>query len=68
MTLLTIKQAAEAAGVSYWTIKRLVEDAYVSKKSRWQEGREFVNLSVPTAKRRVIRIRPDAVGLDPSSA
>lgn len=61
--LLTIQEAAEAMGVSRWTIQDLIDEALTSKKSRWKLGREFVDLSKVTSQRRLIRIRPEALGL-----
>ena len=59
--LVTLKEAAEAMGISYRHIQRLVEDADVNKKSRWRFGREIVNLSPATAVRRTLRINLSAV-------
>ena len=64
----TIKEAAAALGVSYWTVKDLVDEAYNCKRSRWKEGREFINLSTLTAKKRLIRIKPSAIGVSIDSA
>lgn len=68
MSYLTMKEAAEMMNVSYWTVKALVDEAYVSKKSKWKEGREFINLATLTAKRRIIRIRSSALGLEPQAS
>jgi hypothetical protein len=64
VTMLSIKQAAVAMGVSYDVVRDLVSEAIANpKKARWKEGREFVDLSTLKAKKRLIRIRPSAVGL-----
>ena len=64
MTMLTVKEAAKRLGVSYWVVRDLVDEAYeIPKKARWRVGREFVDLSKVTSQRRLIRIRPDVVGL-----
>lgn len=68
MKLLTINEAAAALGVSPWAVRDLVDEAYTSKKSRWKEGREFINLATLTAQRRLIRIRPSALGLEPQAS
>ncbi len=61
-SLLTIKQAADLLGVSYFTVRDLVNEALENpKKSRWREGRHFVDLSVTTSKKRLIRIYPHAL-------
>ena len=62
--LLTIKEAAAHLNVSYGTVRKLVNEGLENpKKSRWKEGREFIDFSVLNAKKRVIRIRPEAVGI-----
>lgn len=62
MTMLSIKQAAEAMGVSYWTIQALVDEAYADpKRAQWKVGKDFRNLSTSTAKKRLIRIFPHAL-------
>ena len=64
MTMLTIQQAAEAMGVSYYAVRDLVNEALENpKKARWKEGREFVDYSTLKAKKRLIRIRPEAAGI-----
>ena len=59
--LVTLKEAAEAMGVSYRHVQRLVEDADLNKRSRWRFGREIVNLSPANAVRRTLRINLAAV-------
>ena len=59
--LLTPKQAAEVMGVSYRHVQVLIHEADVSKQSRWQFGREIINLSPKTALRRTLRININAV-------
>ena len=59
--LVTLKEAAEAMGVSYRHVQRLVEEANTIKQSRWRYGREIVNLSPATAVRRTLRINLSAV-------
>ena len=59
--LVTLKEAAEAMGVSYRHVQRLVEEANTTKQSRWRYGREIVNLSPATAVRRTLRINLSAV-------
>ena len=62
MTMLSIKQAAEAMGVSYYAVRDLVNEALDNpKKARWKEGQHFVDYSTLTAKKRLIRIRLEAV-------
>ena len=64
MTMLTIKQAAEEMGVSYYVVRDLVNEALDNpKKARWKEGRDFIDFSTLTAKKRLIRIRPEAAGI-----
>ena len=65
MTMLTIKQAAEEMGVSYWTVKALVDEAYEDpRRARWKKGKHFRNLSTSTAQRRIIRIYSTALEPD----
>ena len=59
--LVTLKEAAEAMGVSYRHVQRLVEEANTIKQSRWRYGREIVNLSQKTALKRTLRINLSAV-------
>ena len=59
--LLTIKEAAEAMGVSTNHIQRLIEEADNFKGSTWKHGREIVNLSTRSALRRTLRINIKAV-------
>ena len=62
MTLLSIKQAAEAMGVSYYVVRDLVNEALDNpKKARWKEGKHFVDFSTLTAKKRLIRIYSTAL-------
>lgn len=64
MTMLSIKQAVVVIGVSYDVVHDLVNEAINNpKKSRWKEGREFIDLSTLKVKKRLIRIRPSALGL-----
>ena len=59
--LLTTKQAAEVMGVSLRHVQQLIHEADVSKQSRWQFGREIINLSPKTALKRTLRININAV-------
>jgi hypothetical protein len=59
--LLTIAEAAEMLGVSDRHIKRLIQEADCNRKSRWRWGRELVDLSPVGARRRTVRINPQAV-------
>lgn len=59
--LVTIKEAAEALGISRTHIFGLIEEATVSRKSRWKFGREIVDLSKHDATRRTLRINLNAV-------
>ena len=60
--LLTIKEAAEALGVSRRHIQRLIDEAQVSPKTaKWKERRDFFDLSISGSKRQLIRITPSAV-------
>jgi excisionase family DNA binding protein len=59
--LVTLKEAAEVMGVSYRHVQRLVEEADLSKQSRWRYGRELINLSPATAVRRTLRVNLAAV-------
>ena len=59
--LLTIKEAAEAMGVSTKHIHRLIQEADTFKGSSWKHGREIVNLSTRAALRRTLRININAV-------
>lgn len=69
--LLTIREAADALGVSQSHIKRLIREAELPK-SRWRFGRELVDLAPKAAQRRMVRVNINAVvsGLDaaPSTA
>ena len=68
--LLTIEEAATALGVSKSHIKRLISEAEVDRRSRWQFGREIVDMSPKGAQRRTLRINANAVvpGLEFQSA
>jgi len=59
--LLTIKEAAEALGVSTRHVQRLIQEADEDKRSQWKFGREIINLSPKTALRRTLRININAV-------
>ena len=59
--LLTIKEAAEAMGVTTRHIQRLIYEADTFKGSSWKHGREIVNLSTRAALRRTLRININAV-------
>ena len=63
-TLLTIQQAADRMGVSYHHVVRLVDDAQACPRTaKWREKRDFVDISLASAKKRTIRINPAALGL-----
>ena len=65
MKMLTVKEAAKRLGVSYWTVKALVDEAYDEpRKARWKVGKHFRNLSTSTAQRRIIRIYSSALEPD----
>ncbi len=59
--LLTTKQAAEVMGVSLRHVHQLIHGADVDKQSRWQFGREIINLSPKTSLKRTLRININAV-------
>lgn len=59
--LLTIQQAAQALGVSPRHIERLIHEADTDRKSRWQFGREIVDLTPRNSARRTLRINLAAV-------
>ena len=59
--LLTVKEAAEAMGVSLNHVKRLIHEADIDRKSRWRFGREIVDLSPKHSARRTLRININAV-------
>jgi len=64
-SLLTIKQAAEILGVSYFHVRALVFEALENPKgARWREGKHFRDLSMKTSKKRVIRIYSTALEPD----
>lgn len=60
-TLLTVKQAAQALGVSPRHIERLIHEADIDRKSRWRFGREIVDLTPRDSQRRTLRINLAAV-------
>ena len=63
--MFSIQQAADVLGVSYFTVRDLVNEALENpKKSRWREGRHFVDLSITTSKKRLIRMYPHALESD----
>lgn len=70
--LLTVREAAEALGVSERHIKNLIAEATANRKSRWRFGRELVDLAPLGSQRRMVRINLNAVvpGLEvqPSNA
>ena len=68
--LLTVKEAADALGVSERHIKRLIHEADSDRRSRWRFGREIVDMSPKGAQRRTLRINANAVvpGLETQSA
>ena len=59
--LLSIKEAAELMGVSYWTIYMLIADADTNKRSTWRYGKEIIDLTPSGNKNRILRINPAAV-------
>ena len=60
--LLTIKQAAEALGISQRLIYRLIEEADINpRRSRWKHNKEIITLSTKDALRRTLRININAV-------
>jgi excisionase family DNA binding protein len=59
--LLTIREAADALGVSERHIKRLIHEADLPGKSRWRFGRELVDLAPHGAQRRMVRVNVNAV-------
>lgn len=59
--LLTVKEAAQALGVSERHIKNLIHEADVNRKSRWRFGREIVDMSPVGSVRRTLRININAV-------
>lgn len=67
--LLTIREAADALGVSQSHIKRLIQEAELPQ-SRWRFGRELVDLAPRGAQRRMVRVNVNAVvpGLDAAPA
>ena len=62
MTLLTIKEAAAALNVSRHHIQKLIDEAdAMPKQSRWKFGKELIDLTPMTSRKRVIRIHPGAI-------
>lgn len=59
--LLTIKEAADALGVSARHIARLIHEADVDRRSRWRFGREIVDMTPKGSARRTLRININAV-------
>lgn len=59
--LLTIKEAADALGVSPRHIERLIHEADANRKSRWRFGRELIDLAPLGSQRRMVRININAV-------
>ena len=59
--LHTIKDAAQILGVSVRHIRDMIHEADTFKGSTWKFGRELINMSQKTAKRRTIRVNVDAV-------
>ncbi len=59
--LHTIKEAAEAMGVSERHVRGLIQEADLNKKSRWKFGREIVDLSPVQSAKRTLRINLQAV-------
>jgi hypothetical protein len=59
--LFTIKEAATALSLSEKHIRRLIEEAEATRKSRWRFGRELIDLSPVGAQRRMVRINIRAV-------
>lgn len=59
--LVTIAKAAKILGVSSKHVVRLVNEAEISKKSRWRFGREIIDLTPTGAQRRTIRINLAAI-------
>lgn len=68
--LLTVKEAADALGVSSRHIERLIHEADVDRRSRWRFGREIVDITPRDSARRTLRININAVvpGLELQSA
>jgi excisionase family DNA binding protein len=60
-SLLTIREAAAALGVSVSHIKRLIHEADLDRRSRWRFGREIIDLSHKGSLRRTLRINVYAV-------
>ncbi len=59
--LVSIQVAASTLGVSRRHIINLIDEAAVSRKSRWKFGREIVDLTPQGSPRRTIRINLNAV-------
>jgi len=60
-SLLTIREAAAALGVSTRHIERLIHEADLDRRSRWRFGREIIDLSPKGSLRRTLRINVYAV-------
>jgi len=60
-SLLTIREAAAALGVSTRHIERLIHEADLDRRSRWRFGREIIDLSPKGSLRRTLRINLYAV-------
>ena len=48
-------------GVSLRHVHQLIHEADVDKQSRWQFGREIINLSPKTSLKRTLRININAI-------
>ena len=60
--LLTPKEAADAMGVSYQHIRRLIDEAdALGKRARWRHGKEIIDLSPVDSVRRTLRIKVSTV-------
>lgn len=59
--LLSVKEAADALGVSESHVKRLIREADACPKSRWRWGRELIDLAPVGAQRRMVRVNVGAV-------
>jgi DeoR/GlpR family transcriptional regulator of sugar metabolism len=59
--LLTVKDAAVALNCSPKTIRRLIDEADSTRKSRWRWGRELIDLAPHGSQRRMVRVNVAAV-------
>jgi hypothetical protein len=59
--LFTIKEAAEALGISERHVKRLIHEADSCRKSRWRWGRELIDLAPVGSQRRLVRLNLAAI-------